>query len=684
MNNFTPRQQFILNKVLNEGPFNIKGLHKQLNISTRTILREISSINKSLKKYSVNIFNDEDMNLSLSGNKDKIEEIKVSLNQVPMQWLFNKEQRQIIIACELLVTKEPIKASYFSHKFNVVMGSISLDLDSIENMVLTKNLCLIRKRSHGISIEGSEWNKRIALVELLFELKPYEDLLPILYDEKVDQTVKAFFEIIFGTKIINLVRETFQESKFSYIKVNDVKYFSLFIQILLSIKKTENGDNIELPEKIKKEIQSLDVYEKLKNINETLIENNINLPEDELVYLSLYLSEYNYFLNSNGNFTQSDINYEDLALELVTEVSKKIQVDLMNDIQLIRDLSQHLKQTFYMLNLGLVVINPLISEIKEHYTDLFKVINNKCKLIFSRYNLKIPLEEVGYITMHIDVALQRQQAFLRKIKTMVVCPGGIATARILCNKIQALFPDIGNLAITSINDVSRRLEEESFDLILSTVPINLSIKNKVIVVSPFMTKENIEKVNSFIFDFKLDNQVKLVQLPSSLDDDEVTNSEYELANTILKNFQLKKTKVDSFADLINFIVEDIYEIDLTHDKNAIINGILKREEKGNVVVPGSGIALIHTRCDEMVTPFVGVYRVEDPIRMSSIGFSTEEVGTFLVLLARQNESNYILQLLGKISVSLIEQKEFVETLKIGSITDIRNNLINIVNKEEDN
>ncbi|MBL4933830.1 BglG family transcription antiterminator [Clostridium paridis] len=684
MNNFTPRQQFILNKVLNEGPFNIKGLHKQLNISTRTILREISSINKSLKKYSVNIFNDEDMNLSLSGNKDKIEEIKESLNQVPMQWLFNKEQRQIIIACELLVTKEPIKASYFSHKFNVVMGSISLDLDSIENMVLTKNLCLIRKRSHGISIEGSEWNKRIALVELLFELKPYEDLLPILYEEKVDQTVKAFFEIIFGTKIINLVRETFQESKFSYIKVNDVKYFSLFIQILLSIKKTENGDNIELPEKIKKEIQSLDVYEKLKNINETLIDNNINLPEDELVYLSLYLSEYNYFLNSNGNFTQSDINYEDLALELVTEVSKKIQVDLMNDIQLIRDLSQHLKQTFYMLNLGLVVINPLISEIKEHYTDLFKVINNKCKLIFSRYNLKIPLEEVGYITMHIDVALQRQQAFLRKIKTMVVCPGGIATARILCNKIQALFPDIGTLAITAINDVSRRLEEESFDLILSTVPINFSIKNRVIVVSPFMTKENIEKVNSFIFDFKLDNQVKLVQLPSSLDDDEVTNSEYELANTILKNFQLKKTKVDSFADLINFIVEDIYEIDLTTDKNAIINGILKREEKGNVVVPGSGIALIHTRCDEMVTPFVGVYRVEEPIRMSSIGFSTEEVGTFLVLLARQNESNYILQLLGKISVSLIEQKEFVETLKIGSITDIRNNLINIVNKEEDN
>src|SRR5471030_731711 len=143
MDNLTPRQQFILSTVLNEGNSNIKRLHKDLDISERTILREISSINKQLKKNSITIFNDEDMNLSISGNKENIKEIKTSLEMVPIPWLFSKEQRQIIIICELLVNKEPLKASYFGHKFNVVMGSISLDIDSIEKRLISKNLCVI-------------------------------------------------------------------------------------------------------------------------------------------------------------------------------------------------------------------------------------------------------------------------------------------------------------------------------------------------------------------------------------------------------------------------------------------------------------------------------------------------------------------------------------------------------------
>ena len=241
MENLTPRQQFILSTVLNEGTFNIKRLHKDLDISERTILREIYSINKQLKKNSVTIFNDEDMNLSISGNNEKIEEIKASLEVVPIPWLFSKEQRQIIIMCELLVSKSPLKSSYFGHKYNVVMGSISLDIDNIEKRLVSKNLCVIRKRSYGVSVQGSEWNKRNTLVELFFDFRPFEDLLEFLYDEKVDQIVKAFFNIVFGNEVVELIKDILKNIKFNYLKGNDVKYFSLFIQLLLSIKKTENG-----------------------------------------------------------------------------------------------------------------------------------------------------------------------------------------------------------------------------------------------------------------------------------------------------------------------------------------------------------------------------------------------------------------------------------------------------------
>ena len=683
MDDLTPRQQFILSKVLNEGPFNIKGLDKQLDISTRTILREISSINKYLKKYNVSIYNDEDMNLVISGNKEGIEEIKVSLNSVPIQWLFSKEQRQIVIGCELLTAKEPLKASYFSHKFNVVMGSISLDLDSIGKIFVTKNLCLIRKRTHGISVEGSEWNKRNALVELLFNFKHFEELVGFLYDEKIDQTVNSLFNIVFGTQIISMVKAILNKPELSCFKANDVKYFSLFLQILLAIKKTENYDNLSLPDKIKDEISSLEDYKKIKVLDEMLRENGVNLPDDELAYLCLHLGDYRYLLNKNNNFTEPDIDFGDMAIEIISEVSKKMKIDISKDTQLIKDLSQHIRQAFYMLNLGIKVINPLINEIQEHYPKLYKVINKTCRLIFSRYNLKIPPEEVGYITMHIDVAMQRQQAILRKIKVLIVCPGGIGTARILCSKIQSLFPDIGSLTVGSLNDVSPKSDNDKYDLILSTVPISLKNYSNTLQVSPFVTKNDIEKINDFIFNFKVANQEMFMDSTYESNSENITDDEYELVNTMLKNFELKKTKVNSFVDLIDFIVDDIYNINVTNNKEVIRNLIFKREEKGNVVVPGTNIALIHTRSDEMFTPFVGVYRIEKPLRMESIGFTTEDVDTFIVIIARSNESNYILQSLGKISIALIEKEEFIEVLKLGSVTEIRNYLVEIIDKLEE-
>ncbi|MDR3593688.1 BglG family transcription antiterminator [Clostridium sp.] len=680
MKDLTPRQQFVLNKVLDEDSINIKNLQKQLNVSARTILREISSLNTDLKKYSMKIFNDEEMNLSISGNKENIQEIKTSLNSVPIQWLFTKEQRQIIIACELLVSKEPMKASYLSHKFNVVMGSISLDLDSIEKVLITKNLCLIRKRSYGISIEGSEWNKRNAFVDLLFEFKPFDDLLAYFYNRKFDAAVKTFFEITFGKRIIEIAKEVLNEVDFKYLKVNDVKYLSLFIQVLLSIKKKENSENIILPQKVKDDITVLEDYQRIKSLDESLKKNNIVLPEDELVYLYLYLSDYKYLYTKGG---ESGISYEDVVMELVTEVSKKINLELSIDDQLIRDLARHFKQSFYMLNLGLRVINPLINEIEEHYSELFKIINNRCKLIFSRYNLKIPREEVGYITMHIDVAIQRQQSILRKMKVLIICSGGIGTSKILSNKIKSLFPDIESISIRSLHDTNDSISENKYDLILSTVPIASKESNSIIEVSPFMTQENIEKVSNFIFNLKVSNQKKFMDMPIVDNKNKISSAEYEIADSIIKNFQLERANVNTFVELINYICDDISEKGFANDKKAVRDLIFQREEKGNVVVPGTNVALIHTRSDELTTPLVGVYRLQKPLNMASVGFSTEDVDTFLVMLARNSESNYILQLLGKVSVALIESKEFIDILKLGNIKDIRNYLINIVNIEED-
>ncbi|AGK96373.1 BglG family transcription antiterminator [Clostridium pasteurianum] len=679
MEGITTRQQFTLNKILNEEAISLDDLHKQLEISERTILREISSINKFLRKYHLSIYYDNNSSLTVSGNKEKIEELRESLSSIPLQWLINREQRQILIACELLVNKEPVKASYYSNKFNVVLGSISLDLDGIAKWAESKKLCLIRNRNIGIIIEGSEWNKRNALVDLIFRYRPYEELLAFLYEQKFDQNIKLLFNMIFGENITALGRKILENADLSQFDLNDIKYLKLFIQILLAIKKAENKDEMHLPDKVKKDTVLLKDYKKIINLDKILKESNINLIEDELIYMWFNLTDYKSLFDKDDE--SSYVDYEVISKEIIEEISTKINASIENDKQLIKDLSQHFRRTFNVLNLGLKVINPLADEIEQHYLELFNVINNVSKLVFSRYNLKIPKEEVGYITLHIDVALQRKQTLLKKLNVLIVCPSSIGSARILESKIKFIFPDIGNISINALHDIDKYIENNEYDLILSTVPIKLApdIK-KVIVVSPFMIKEDIEKINEFILNLKVTNEANNDEL-IDMQLNTVTDNEYETVNTIIKNFQVNTTNAKSVESLVNSVVDDIKNLGLIKDKDVLKNAILRREEKGNIVVQGTNVALLHTRIQELTVPFVGVYHVEEPIISQGIGFSKENVNTFLVMVARNEESNYILQFLGRISIALIENKEFIENLKSSNLIDIRKQLINIGNEE---
>lgn len=161
-----------------------------------------------------------------------------------------------------------------------------------------------------------------------------------------------------------------------------------------------------------------------------------------------------------------------------------------------------------------------------------------------------------------------------------------------------------------------------------------------------------------------------------------TEADFAAADNMLENFRLKSVAGDNIRDTIKEIVRELYNSSLIGDTDTVENQIIKRESKGSVVIPGSHVALIHIRTEEIDTPFVGVFRLGRFIEMKSAGFSVENVDTVLVMLARKNERDYILEMLGKISASLVETESLINGLRFGDTTDIRNELVEIINREE--
>ena len=223
----------------------------------------------------------------------------------------------------------------------------------------------------------------------------------------------------------------------------------------------------------------------------------------------------------------------------------------------------------------------------------------------------------------------------------------------------------------------------NYDIILSTVEVSKKSDTDIIVISPFLPNRDIDRIRALIKSKTGENSNLKNNGPGAFRGEIVeTEADFSAADNMLKNFKLRNISSDNMEGMIKKIVYELFEFNLITETDKVENQIRLREEKGSVVIPGSHVALIHIRTEEIDMPFVGVFRLENYIGMKSAGFSMENVDTILVMLARKNESDYILELLGRISASLVQEESVINILRFGDIKDIRNKLVEIINREE--
>lgn len=679
MKDLSDRQKFIIKSLIEKGPLSIEDLSKLMNISKRTIDREVHEANKILKNYRC-VITENESKYEIHGGNESLEEISKEIGPISYGSILSQEQRQIYMTLSMLLSKEPLKSTYFSYLFNVSEGTISLYLDKIEIWLKVRNLELIRKRGIGIKVEGTEIDKRKAVIELMYSYLPLDEMLMYVYGDKQDKFITEFFNNIFSSEIINTAKKLVKLINETVVKINDDNnYFALFLHVATAIYRYMQDESIKLNKEIVDDILSSEQFSFIYKVDEIMKEHGINLTDDELAYLAIHLNGKKYIYKKEG-FIELGITLDDLSKELIEEVAKILKTEIKCDDKLIYGLSQHIETLIYRLSMGLQSRNTLIDQIKEYYGELFEAVNKACRLIFSKYNITVPAEEIGYITMHVGAAIERQKAE-KRLKALVICPNGIGTAKILSEKLKSAFPEIDSIEIGSIRNKD---DGKDYDIIISTVKLyeDEDSLDNVITVSPFLTSDDIRKIRDLIDKIGF-NEDDNYLLPLKLND--ISRSESESSITkyfgeTLKNLNISKISADGLNELIDVIVDEISKINVMSDKDEIKELIKKREMMGNTVIPGTRIALLHTRSDKMIIPYIGIYRLSIPIKMRSIGFTHEEVDTILVMLARKKEDNTVLEMLGEISIALVENDDFKDALKYGNIDDVKNIIINVLKK----
>lgn len=130
----------------NRNPIPVKKLAEEMNVSKRTIQRELEYLGTTLKRYQIEFKSKTGIGVWIEGEVTSRIELLKELQQDNTLDATNRTERRKRLILEILKDKTPKKLYYYSTLFGVSEATISTDLEAIEEWFSAFDLMIIRKQ----------------------------------------------------------------------------------------------------------------------------------------------------------------------------------------------------------------------------------------------------------------------------------------------------------------------------------------------------------------------------------------------------------------------------------------------------------------------------------------------------------------------------------------------------------
>ncbi len=678
----TTRKKEILNRLCNEQEYvTVASIAQGIGVSSRTILRELEEIEVWLKAKKLYLDKKTGVGIRLNCSLEKKEQLLEEIENESSVKIFTPEERQTIIASELLQQREPIKLYYLTKILNVSEGTISNDLDKLEEWLIAYSLELIRRPGLGIYIEGREKHKRRAIINLIYENVEEKQLLTFVKENITKSPeILGSIEIKTRNRLLNLIdKETIRkleeliskaEKDIGY-KLADSAYVGLIVHLALAIKRIQNNEKIVIDQELLRELKKNPEFFIAKELSHNISNLfNIEIQEDEIGYITMHLMGSKNRGNSN-NKEQGPIitNFE--LVKLSREIIKIAEAEtgrfLGNNEKLLEGLVNHLEPALKRLRLKMDIRNPLLHEIKSRYPQLLKI-SEKCARVLEDYlGQKLPESEIAYIAMHLGSVIEKKEISLKNIfRVAVACPSGIGTSRLLAARIEKEYESIQVVDIISTLHIEESwLRQEEIDFIISTITIERS-SIPVVIVNPLLLSGDKNNINQFVKQLKrADTKGREKQKSSISLKEKLIQLHYysEGIIQVLDNFFIQRAAVPSIEGVIDLISNDVVKEKLL--QNQLKQDLLSREKKGGTLISGKNISLLHCRSTSVSTLYFGAVRLVDQLYYINGKGEREGINLVIVMLAPENSSQAQLEVISEVSKMIIDRPYFLELLRQG-------------------
>lgn len=653
----------ILTKSTNKNPITISTIAEILNVSSRTVLREMPKIEEWLDENGFNFIKKPGVGLIIDESLENQQLILELLEVENVQKEYSKEERKRIILSELLIAKEPLKLFYFTNQLKVSEGTLSNDLDGIEDWLKAFDLKLIRRQGVGIYLEGNEKNYRKVLSDILYRTLEEKELIKLLKKSLNSPSSENSIEFSIENRMLNFIDKTIikgiekivseLEEKFNF-KLIDSDYIGLVVHISLAVQRIKNGEKISMDKSSLSELEILPEFAVATEITEKLEKVfTIEIPKDEIGYITMHLKGARLRLNKVENDIDLDnLDIKQISNYIITEVENDFNIEIINKQKLSKDIYNHLVPAISRMSMKLNIRNPLLENIKEQYSEIYHSCENACEILKKITKIdKIPESEVAYIAMHIAAAIE-ENLKNENLSVVIACPTGVGTSKLLGVNIKKEFPnlDIKN-SISVINIDTKKLKDDGIDFIISTV--DLDVDYRYICLNPMFLQKDKIKLKEFIHRYSKQRITKkIIKKELKCDKDKIkniTNLGTEIIS-ILEEVRVREiNNVKTVNDLIG-IASSVFAENVNHAKE-IKKLLLEREEKSSTYLNGFNMMLLHCKDKKITSCKFGVIRLNEKLIEDG-----KEINFAIISLIPEKNTQTQINIMSHINGEIIERE----------------------------
>ncbi|EPS4514174.1 BglG family transcription antiterminator [Klebsiella aerogenes] len=458
-------------------------LAQRLSVSTRTVRADITALNALLAQYgaqfTLNRGSGYQLKIDDRSRFQALEETAPKTQHVPR----TAQERIHFLLVRFLTSAFSIKLEDLADEWFVSRATLQNDMVEVRERFQRYQLTLETRPRHGMKLFGSEVSIRACLTDLLWELTLQGGMNPLISAEALEAYVPAQLEPV--------LQETLTRH---HIRLTDVGERFICLYGAVVVRRVSEGYPLAdfSAEDVAQNVR--DAARDLAGELQRLAGKPFSPAEEEWLCVHIAARQ----VQDVDPETISADDDEALVNYILRYINSQYNYNLLDDAQLHADLLTHIKTMITRVRYQIMIPNPLLDNIKQHYPMAWDMTLAAVSSWGKYTPYTISENEIGFLVLHIGVGLERHYniGYQRQPHVLLVCDTSNAMVRMIEAILQRKYPQLAIAATISQREYEQR-EAIDEDFVISTVRIGEKDK-PVVTIAPFPTDYQLDQIGKLV------------------------------------------------------------------------------------------------------------------------------------------------------------------------------------------